>query len=296
MKLTKNLLYKIKLTLGKAVLVALCFLPQLSFAVEQQLDKESTLFNQTFSWQVMMGLSVYSSHSPLKDVKQEDIVDYMSLSIMIDLYYKGFFIQSNHRRSVAITQGAEVGYQLHVDDDWAVDILSKTYITGYDPDILIEKKNESIPTLEGLKEREIGDAIALRYSRFNDDSIFSIDFANLTHWSKANGWLIDVYYNEVYIYKNWDIYIGGGVTYYSNQVMDYYYGIKEEEVTNARAYYDPNTGFKGTFEVYAQYPISKKWSFSAGVTQTYYSNTIGKSPLIDRQNITQFLLGVIYVF
>lgn len=296
MKLTKNLLYKIKLTLGKAVLVALCFLPQLSFAVEQQLDKESTLFNQTFSWQVMMGLSVYSSHSPLKDVKQEDIVDYMSLSIMIDLYYKGFFIQSNHRRSVAITQGAEVGYQLHVDDDWAVDILTKTYITGYDPDILIEKKNENIPTLEGLKEREIGDAIALRYSRFNDDSIFSIDFANLTHWSKANGWLIDVYYNEVYIYKNWDIYIGGGVTYYSNQVMDYYYGIKEEEVTNARAYYDPNTGFKGTFEVYAQYPISKKWSFSAGVTQTYYSNTIGKSPLIDRQNITQFLLGVIYVF
>ncbi|XPF96277.1 MipA/OmpV family protein [Colwellia sp. RE-S-Sl-9] len=296
MKLTKNLLYKIKLTLGKAVLVALCFFPQLSFAVEQQLDKETTLFNQTFSWQVMMGLSVYSSHSPLKDVKQEDVVDYMSLSIMIDLYYKGFFIQSNHRRSVAITQGAEVGYQLHVDNDWSVDILTKTYITGYDPDILIEKKNQSIPTLEGLKEREIGDAIALRYSRFNDDSIFSIDFANLTHWSKANGWLIDVYYNEVYIYKNWDIYIGGGVTYYSNQVMDYYYGIKEEEVTNARAYYDPNTGFKGTFEVYAQYPISKKWSFSAGVTQTYYSNTIGKSPLIDRQNITQFLLGVIYVF
>lgn len=296
MKLTQNLLYKIKLALGKTLLVALFFLPQLSFAVEQQLDKETTLFNQTFSWQVMMGISVYSGHSPLKGVKQEDVVDYLSLSLMIDLYYKGFFIQSNHRRSVAITQGAEVGYQLHVDNDWAVDILAKTYISGYDPELLIEKKDENIPTLEGLKEREIGDAIALRYSRFNDDAIFSIDFANLTYWSKANGWLIDVYYNEVFFYKNWDIYIGGGVTYYSNQVMDYYYGVKAEDVTDARSFYDPNTGYKGTFEVYAQYPISKKWSFSAGVTQTYYSNTIGKSPLIDRQNITQFLLGVIYVF
>ena len=282
--------------MSKVLLVSLCLFSHFSFAVEQQLNKEATLFNQTFSWQAMMGVAIYSANSPLKDVQQEDIFDYTSIALMIDLYYKGFFIQSNHRRSVAVTQGAELGYQLHVDDDWELDILTKNYIVGYDPDELIKNKGENIPTLAGLSEREMGNAIAIRYSHFNENSISSIEFAHFPPWSAAQGWLIDYYYNDLVIYKNWDIYIGGGVTYYSNKVMDYYYGIDTHEVTQARELYEPNAGFKGTFEIYAQYPISKKWSFNAGITQTYYSNTIGRSPLVDKQHITQFLLGAFYVF
>lgn len=296
MKLSKNLLDKIQLTINKVLLVVICLLPNLSFAVEQQLDKETTLFNQTFSWQVMAGVSIFSAHNPLKDVKQEEAIDYLSLSLLIDLYYKGFFIQSNHRRSTGLTQGAETGYQLHVDDSWALDVLTKSYITGYDPEYLIEQKGKDIPSISGLKRREIGSAVALRYSYFTEDSILSVDLAHLAPWTVPSGWLLDVYYSDLFIYRNWDIYIGGGITYYSNQVMDYYYGISDEEVTYARGYYNPNTGFKGSLEVYAQYPISKKWSFNAGITQTYYSDSISRSPIIGKQHITQFLLGAVYVF
>lgn len=296
MKAIEKLLNKTQRTISKLLLILLCLLPSLSFAVEQALDKETTLFNQTFSWQAMMGFSVFSTNNPLKDVKQEDMGGFLSLSLLIDLYYKGFFIQSNHRRSTGLTQGAELGYQLHVDDDWAIDILTKSYIAGYDPEFLIENKGRNIPTIVGLKERETGNAIALRYSYFTDSSILSIDVAKLSPFNEPDGWLLDFYYSDLLIYRNWDIYIGGGVTYYSNQIMDYYYGISEEEVTSAREYYNPNAGFKGSLEVYAQYPLSKKWSFNAGITQTYYSNVIGRSPIIDKQHITQFSLGAIYVF
>jgi len=296
MKLTKRLLNNLSCKVAALLLAIVCYLPNVSYAVEQQLDKETTLFNQTFSWQAMVGLSVYSTPNKLKGVEQEGLVDYLSLSLLIDLYYKGFFIQSNHRRSIGLTQGAEIGYQLHVDDNWEIDILAKSYIAGYDPEDLIDKKEKNIPSIENLKEREIGSAIALRYSYFNKDSILSIDVADLTHWSDPNGWLIDIYYNDLYIYKNWDIYIGGGITYYSSQVTNYYYGINAEEATNAREYYKPNASFKGTFEIYAQYPISKNWSFNAGITQTYYSNVIKRSPIVDKQHLTQFLLGVVYVF
>ena len=296
MKPTNKILINVQRTISKILFVVLCTLPNLSLAVEQELDKETTLFNQTFSWQAMMGFSVFSTNNPLKDVKQEDMGGFLSLSLLIDLYYKGFFIQSNHRRSTGLTQGAELGYQLHVDDDWAIDVLTKNYIAGYDPEVLIENKGKNIPTIAGLKERQMGNGIALRYSYFTDSSILSVDFAALPLANQPNGWLLDFYYSDLVIYRNWDIYMGGGVTYYSNQVMDYYYGISEAEVTSAREYYNPNAGFKGSLEIYAQYPLSKSWSFNTGITQTYYSNVIGRSPIIDKQHITQFSLGAIYVF
>lgn len=297
MRFNKNVFNKVKLRLMKITFIILCLLPNFVNAVETQLKKETTLFNQTFSWQIMMGVSIYSSQNPLKGVEQTDAFDYLSLLLMIDLYYEGFFIQSNHHRSIGATQSAEIGYQLYVDDDWTLDIISKNYINGYDPEYLIENNKKNIPTLEGLNERDIGSAIALRYSYFNDDdSILSVDLAKIPEWESAKGWLIDIYYNELFIYKNWDIYIGGGATYYSNQVMNYYYGVSESEANDVREFYKPSAGFKATFEIYAQYPISKKWSFNAGVNQTYYSDAIGRSPLIDKQNITQFLLGAIYVF
>ncbi len=267
-----------------------------SSAVESELDKETTVFNQTFSWQAMAQFSIHNGDSPLKDVEQEGAIDHLSLSILIDLYYKGFFIQSNHRRSSGLKQGAEIGYQLHVDDNWELDVLTKTYIKGYDPELLIENKEKDIPTLRGLSERKIGDGIALRYSYFNEDSVLSVDFANFTHWTDTDGWLLDFYYNDLIIYKNWDIYVGGSITYYSKQVTNYYYGVAEHEVTADRSFYQPNNAFKATAEIYAQYPLSLNWSFNVGLTQTYYSNVIGRSPLVDKQHISQFMLGVIYVF
>ena len=268
----------------------------MSVAVDAELDKQTTVFNQTFSWQAMARFSVDYTQSPLKGVKQEQIFDHLSLSVMIDLYYKGFFIQTDHRRSGSIKLGAEIGYQLYVDNNWELDILSKSYIPSYSPEDLIENKNENIPTLKGLAERKIGDAITLRYSYFKDDAALSLDLASLSPISEANGWLVDFYYNDLIIYRNWDIYIGGGLTYYSGHVVNYYYGVKEEEVTAFRSFYKPNDGFKSTFEIYARHPISQSWSFNVGLTQTYFSNVIKRSPLVDKQHISQFLLGVFYVF
>jgi outer membrane scaffolding protein for murein synthesis (MipA/OmpV family) len=295
---TKDVFSKINIqkTLKLASCILLCTTSLFSFAVDTELEKETTVFNQTFSWQAMAGFSIDHTQSPLKGVKQEDVFDHISLSLLIDFYYKGFFIQSNHRRSSGVKEGAEIGYQLHVDDNWEVDVLIKSYVPGYNPELLIENKKKNIPSLVGLKEREIGSAIALRYSYYENDSILSVDFANLNYWSAPGGWLVDFYYNDLVIYKNWDIYVGGGITYYSDQVMDYYYGVEASEANNSRNYYNPNDGFKGTFEIYARYPISQKWSFNAGFTQTYYSNVIGRSPLVDKQHISQFLLGVFYVF
>lgn len=280
------------------VLIALMLLncAFFSFANEKKPANETTVFNETFSWQAMGNISLIHNPSLLKGQDQEDALDYIGASLLLDVYYKGFFMQSNHRRASGLLQGAELGYQLVVTPEWELDIIGKTYISPYNPKDIIKNANKDIPTLAGLNERSAGNGIGLRYSRYHRNSVFSVDFSTLAPLSDTNGWLVDVFYSYVLPYRNWDIYLSSGYTHYSEKVMDYYYGVNSNEVTAARQFHQSDAGNRLQLELFVQHPITIKWSFSAGIAHSYYSKSIAQSPLVDTQHVTQVMLGVIYVF
>jgi len=262
-------------------------------------EKESTTeqtSDSDFSWQFMINMAAVYDPVILKDVELNGIEDFVAFSLSLDLYYKGFYIQSNQRRLGSQFYSSEIGYQLINKDDWAIDILTKSYLSGYSPKYLIEDQSKPIPTLDGLDDRDSGNGIALRYSRFIGNDLFSVEFASLGVLSKADGWLIDSFYSHLIQYRNWDIYLGGGATFYSSRVMDYYLGVDLNEANEYRSEYQADSAVRLQAEIFAQHPISESWSFSAGITQNYYSNNVVDSPLADKQYITQILIGVMYVF
>ena len=262
------------------------------WAADPQHKNETTVFDKTFSWQAMGGISGVYEQSLLKGYKQSELGNYLNISLLFDVYYKGFFIQSNHRRSDAVTLGAEIGYELIVEENWELDILHKTYVPGYDPQEVIKNNEHNIPTLEDLELRRFGEGFGFRYSHFYEDSILSVDLAALT----TNGWVADVFYSQLVPYRNWDIYLGAGFTHYSEGVTDYFVGVDKDEVSDSRSFYEPGSSYKAQLEVFARHPISKKWSFSAGVTQSFYSSAFKNSPIIGKQHLTEVMLGVLYVF
>jgi outer membrane scaffolding protein for murein synthesis (MipA/OmpV family) len=282
------------------IIRTLCFVLLITsvgtFAADPKHENETTVFDKTFSWQLMGGISGVYQQKLLKGNEQSEFGDYLNFSLLLDLYYKGFFIQSNHRRSDAVTLGGEIGYELIVEDSWELDIISKTYVPGYEPKEIIKNNNHDIPTLAGLKERNIGEGLGLRYSHFYDGAILSVDVATLTPLSHADGWIVDVFYSHLIPYRNWDIYLGAGLTHYSSKVTDYFFGIDQAEVSEARSFYKPYSSNKVQLELFARHPISNSWSFSGGITQSYYSAQIKNSPLIGKQHLTQVMLGVLYVF
>ena len=196
-----------------------------SLANEKIPENETTVFNETFSWRMMGNISAIYNPSLLVGQDQENIVDYVGASILFDVYYKGFFIQSNHRRASGLIQGGEFGYQLVVTPEWELDIISKTYISAYQPNDIIADANKNIPALAGLADRNAGEGIGLRYTRYHRNSSLSVDFATLAPLSKANGWVVDIFYSYIIPYRNWDIYLSTGYTHYSEKVMDYFYGV-----------------------------------------------------------------------
>jgi len=259
-------------------------------------DNETTVFDKTFSWRFMGGISGVYDQSPIKGDKQSEFEDYLHVSLLFDLYYKGFFMQSNHRRSSAATLGGEIGYELIVKESWELDIISKAYVPGYEPSDIIDNNDSDIPTLSGLEDRDYGRGIGVRYSHFYQNSVLSIDIASLAPLSKADGWVADIFYSHLVPYRNWDIYLGAGFTYYSADVTDYFVGVNTDEVSSVRPFYEPGSGYQAQLEIFAQHPISRNWSFNAGITQSYYSDTINDSPIIGKQHLTKVMLGVLYVF
>ena len=284
------------------VVVNLINLPT-SYA-EKAIELNPTVVNtpiakDEFEWQFMVDFSLVDSQYLLADVEQSNVVDYFQLGLLLDMSYKGFFIRQNSRRSSSALGGAEIGYQLTLKEDWQLEFILKTYVNGYEPSELL--KDNNVPQLEGLAERKATTGLALRYSHFFDDAIFYFDIAAASafddnQYGNSSGLIVDSFYSYLIPYRNWDIYLGAGLTYYSQAINDYYIGINANEVTNNRPLFEAESNYRAQFEIYAQYPLSNSWFLNTGVTQSFYLNNIKKSPLINRNKITQAVIGVLYVF
>ncbi len=264
-------------------------------------DENTPIIKDAFEWQFMLDLALVKSQHILADIEQTKPSNYLALGLLLDISYKGFFLQTNSRRSSTIIDGGEFGYQITVQNNWQLDLIFKAYIDGFDAAEIIEEQDKYIPRLEGLNARNLTGGIALRYSRFFDDAVFYIDFASARAFENnqgdyATGLIIDSFYSYLVPYRNWDIYFGAGLTYYDQSLIDYYIGIDTSEVTSIRPLHRADSAFRGQLEIYAQHPLSENWSFNVGVTQSFYSSNIKKSPLVDSNKLTEFMLGVLYVF
>lgn len=292
-------LLKLKQKLTRLLAIFCLMVVSTSYAAQESgiaTNPSAPMVKDAFEWQLIVDLSLASKPVILTGVEQTEPWDYFQLGLLIDLSYKGFFLQSNARRSSTVIDGGELGYQLTVQNDWELDVILKSYIEGYDPSDIIKNQKNDIPQLAGLDERDFTGGIALRYSRFFDNAIFYIDIAAASADDDASGIIIDSFYSYLVPYRNWDIYFGAGLTYYDQALIDYYIGIDANEVTPDRPLHSADSSFRAQLEIYAQYPLSQSWSFNAGLTQTFYSNSIKQSPLVDKNKLTQLMIGVHYVF
>lgn len=253
-------------------------------AEEDVKTKESDKWH--WDMQVHFGTAIYSG--PLKYVEQEEAIDYLEVAITFDLYYKGFFIQSNRRRSNPTD--IDIGYQVAADENWAVDAIIKSYFE----DVSVRDLEKSNAT--HLDTRQDGIGYALRYSHYLDDAIVSVDLATIHFDDSDNAWVLDSFYSHLIPYRNWDIYLGAGFTLFSANTVNYYVGIDKADVKGRITEYRPGAGYKLEAEAHAIYPLAEDWTMRFGITKSYLSDNFSNSPIGIRSNTTYIKLGVNYVF
>ncbi|MDP2562557.1 MipA/OmpV family protein [Psychrobium sp. 1_MG-2023] len=265
--------------------------PQL---VNAQTEQESTEEERGFQWELIVGLSAVYNPTFLSDIELTDIDDFIDISLLVDVSYKDFYIRSNRRR--ASLYSGEIGYLLHEQSDWAIDLIVKNYVVGFDPQSIERHHSVPIPKYTTLNERLAGNGIGLRYSYFQDEAIFHLDIASLHPSIGQNSWVIDSFYSYLIPYRNWDVYLGAGATYFSASTVDYYVGVSEEETSDILPVYRAGDGIQLELEAFAMYPLSQNWSFNMGLTNTFLSKNISRSPIGIREHFSELKIGVRYVF
>lgn len=249
-----------------------------------------------FSWNLTIGADVIKAPSIIIGVDQEDGFDFLEISFFLNLYYKGFFIQSNKHRFGGYVNGAELGYELQVNDEYEIDLISKTYLPGFAYSNAGLSGEREIPELLGIKEREYISNQGIRYMRYLPNAVYWIDWAASVFDDEHSGWVIDGFYSYILQKRNWDINLGVGASVYSSNMNNYYFSVRPEEATEDRPIYEAGAGYRVQLEAFVQRPINASWLFNSGVTVSHYSKSISDSPLVVRQNSVRAQLGVSYVF
>jgi len=275
---------------------------QTSFANDDtESSTEKSNDSGEFEWQIVLELSLVYDPKIIAGIKQEEPWHYMHPAIWVDLSYKGFFLQSNQRRASLALDGFELGYHIQEEEDWQLDVIIKSYMEGFDSESLIEYGGGNDSELKGLSERDSIGGIALRYSYYLDNALLTLDIAsahagNDEHGDHVQGFIFDSFYSHLVQHRNWDIYLGAGFTYYSQDIMDYYIGVSFGETNENRPEFTAEEGYRAQAEIYAQHPISTNWSFNTGITHSYFSSNVKDSPIVDENQVTQVMVGVLYVF
>jgi len=256
-----------------------------STSLAQSSDTQTpTKDTDNFFWNIEANMGGVYFKSALEDHRQDSFIEYLELGFTLELFYKGFFVQTNKRRTNPFD--VEFGYQLHTTDKWGVDFITKTYLSGF--------SGEDIDS--DLRERRLGTGHALRLTHFIDDAIFTVDLAVLTAALGTKSWLVESYYSYLIAHKNWEIYLGTGLTFYNAETVNYYAGIDEHDAATGLDLYRPGSGFEFVVEANAIYPLNEDWTLKLGASKSRFSSNIYQSPLGLRKGETLIKLGASYVF
>ena len=130
----------------------------------QQPNGNKPVIKDEFEWQFLLDLSFVYDPKIIVGIEQDELLHYFMPGLLVDISYKGFFLQTNQRRSNVLLGCTEFGYQLIVEDNWQLDLIAKAYMQGYDSDSLIEYGGGDEELLAGLRERQATGGVAVRYS------------------------------------------------------------------------------------------------------------------------------------
>ncbi|WP_231616508.1 MipA/OmpV family protein [Pseudoalteromonas sp. SWN29] len=245
---------------------------------------------QGFAWDWSAGAGFYIEDSYLVGIESYDKGTEIDLSLAVS--YDKFYLDFDHNQ---LSGGLVIGYSLIDKFDWGLDILGTNTQAGFDEKGLGFYNHGVIKELQGIKKRNYDFDVGLRLSRRFENSQFSFEYLHDVSGAH-NGWVINSFFSHILPWRNWEFRSGVGLSAYSADFTNYYFGIDSDEATRLRPVYSSNASTSIIFEFHAEYPISQDWVFLSGWLTTWFSKEIDDSPIISQGYQHKAKVGLRYVF
>ncbi|WP_405601463.1 MULTISPECIES: MipA/OmpV family protein [unclassified Pseudoalteromonas] len=245
---------------------------------------------QGFAWDWSAGGGYYIKDSYLVGV--DSYADGIEIDLSLAISYDKFYLDFDHNQ---LSGGFVIGYSLVDKFDWGLDILATNIQAGFDERGIGLTGNDIIDELRGIKSRSYDFDTGLRLTRRFANSQISFEYLHDIS-STHNGWVINTFFSHILPWRNWEFRSGVGLSAYSANFTNYYFGIDKDEASALRPIYKTNVSASLIFEFHAEYPINQDWVFLAGWLTTWFSKEIDNSPIISQRYQHKAKVGLRYVF
>lgn len=111
------------------------------------------------------------------------------------------------------------------------------------------------------------------------------------------GYEVNGYYGYLLrLHPRWAITPGFNLSWQSDDLVDYYFGVRPEEARNERAAYQAAGGLESQVSLMSLWQVSERQQLIAIARVRYLASEVRKSPLVDRRHTSGVFLGYILSF
>lgn len=272
--------------LATCLLLLISLTISLSASSEESGTTDAPVNEEDFHWEVDVGLLLNHSQTLIDGLKYENSDIDVALWLSGGAYYKNFFIESTPRMGRSLT----IGYTLKRTEDKQFNLITGTW---FGP--IREDQQEDTHILDGIRNRnpsmEAGIEMSYRFDEVNLNIRMLHDML-----SRHNGSLLSVNVSKAFYTKTMMILPTIGLSYLSENAVDYYYGIDEDEATPTRPVYHPSGTWVASLHLYLERPLSETWSVIGTAGYSKVGDSLSNSPIVHHDYGYNVSVGVLRVF
>ena len=134
----------------------------------------------------------------------------------------------------------------------------------------------------------------LRYREYRGDTL--LQASAVADWQHGNGLLLGLHVGHQWQLGNWNLQGIVGLRGVGADLVDYIYGVDEDEATTRFAAYRGEDTLFGETELTVARALGRNWVLRSGALVRYFGDGITDSPLVAADDALSAELGVAYVF
>ena len=220
--------------------------------------------------------SIYDGHSSGDDVKIEGIVSFQ---------YRGNKFNADEKSA---------SYKFFDNGKYQIEVIGNNEERGY--------KASDSNKLTGMTERKNSWDLGGRIAAKTGLGIISLAATGDVS-GKHKGQEVDLKFSQDLFRKgprgnprSVSVDLQAGVKWQSDEVVDYYYGVKSNESTATRAAYNGKDAITPYIGLTARTNIMKHVTFDVGAVYKHYPDEITNSPIVDKDHDVELMAGLTYWF
>lgn len=217
--------------------------------------------------------------------QNEDLEDHeFTLEAILDgrLQYKGLFVEVVEESFSNLT----FGYSLFNNAQASLELVAST--------LIFDIERTSIGGVANVENETNDMNLGIRGSYFLPDIFAQLEITKDVA-GVHDGLAVALHLGHQRQWYNWNVYGLAGLRYFSDDVVNHFFGVPATESTDTNAEYRGSFAFMPSLQLGADIPLAEDWTFNLKVEYTKFPDSIADSPLTQGSDFLVAGAGIRYV-